>query len=71
MVYGEKTLSGSYYGSVRPNTDFGILADLAMERHNLFADRPLDDFVAFARHVVNAINRATEGIAPERIRQSR
>ncbi|HRD78377.1 MAG TPA: Zn-dependent alcohol dehydrogenase [Hyphomicrobiaceae bacterium] len=32
MVYGEKTLSGTYYGSVRPNVDFGILADLAMER---------------------------------------
>ena len=32
MVYGEKTLSGSYYGSVRPAVDFGILADLSMEK---------------------------------------
>jgi S-(hydroxymethyl)glutathione dehydrogenase/alcohol dehydrogenase len=32
MVYGEKTLSGTYYGSVRPNVDFGVLADLAMEK---------------------------------------
>ncbi len=42
--------------------------DLAMERHNLFADRPLEDFIAFARHVVSAINRSTAGLAPERIR---
>lgn len=32
MVYGEKTLSGTYYGSVRPAVDFGILADLTMEK---------------------------------------
>lgn len=32
MVYGEKTLSGTYYGSVRPAVDFGILADLSMEK---------------------------------------
>jgi len=32
MVYGEKTLSGSYYGSVRPSVDFGMLADLSMEK---------------------------------------
>ena len=32
MVYGEKTLSGTYYGSVRPSVDFGILADLTMEK---------------------------------------
>ncbi len=32
MVYTEKTLSGTYYGSVRPNVDFGILADMAMEK---------------------------------------
>ncbi|MEQ1611201.1 MAG: zinc-binding dehydrogenase, partial [Hyphomicrobiaceae bacterium] len=32
MVYGEKTLSGTYYGSVRPSVDFGILADLSMDK---------------------------------------
>ena len=42
--------------------------DLAMERHNLFAERPLDDFVAFADHVVAAINHAVEGLPRERIR---
>ena len=32
MVYGEKTLSGTYYGSIRPAIDFGVLADLAMDK---------------------------------------
>ena len=32
MVYSEKTISGTYYGSVRPSVDFGILADLDMEK---------------------------------------
>lgn len=42
--------------------------DLAMERHTLFAERPLDDFLAFARHVVTAMNRALEGLDRDRIR---
>ncbi len=32
MVYGEKTLTGSYYGSIRPRIDFANLADLAMDK---------------------------------------
>jgi len=32
MVYGEKKLTGSYYGSVSPNIDFGVLADLSMSK---------------------------------------
>jgi S-(hydroxymethyl)glutathione dehydrogenase / alcohol dehydrogenase len=32
MVYGEKIISGTYYGSVRPNIDFPILADLDLEK---------------------------------------
>jgi len=32
MVYQEKRLTGSYYGSIRPTVDFGVLADLAMEK---------------------------------------
>jgi S-(hydroxymethyl)glutathione dehydrogenase/alcohol dehydrogenase len=32
MVYGEKTVSGTYYGSIRPTVDFGVLADLSLER---------------------------------------
>ena len=32
MVYGEKTLTGTYYGSIRPAIDFGVLADLDMDK---------------------------------------
>jgi S-(hydroxymethyl)glutathione dehydrogenase/alcohol dehydrogenase len=32
MVYGEKTVSGTYYGSVVPSIDFPILADLDMAK---------------------------------------
>jgi 5-methyltetrahydropteroyltriglutamate--homocysteine methyltransferase len=42
--------------------------DLAMERHTLFADKPLADFLDFARLVVGAINRALEGAPKERVR---
>jgi 5-methyltetrahydropteroyltriglutamate--homocysteine methyltransferase len=42
--------------------------DLAMERHTLFADRPLEEFLDFARHVVTAMNRALEGMDRDRIR---
>jgi 5-methyltetrahydropteroyltriglutamate--homocysteine methyltransferase len=42
--------------------------DLAMERHTSFADRPLDDFLAFVDTNVAALNRALAGIAPERVR---
>jgi S-(hydroxymethyl)glutathione dehydrogenase / alcohol dehydrogenase len=31
IVYGEKVISGTYYGSVRPNIDFPMLADLDMD----------------------------------------
>lgn len=42
--------------------------DLALERHTLFQDKPLEDFLAFVRVVVAAINRALEGIPPEQVR---
>jgi S-(hydroxymethyl)glutathione dehydrogenase/alcohol dehydrogenase len=32
IVFGEKTISGTYYGSVRPDIDFPILAALAMDK---------------------------------------
>ncbi|HTV45586.1 MAG TPA: Zn-dependent alcohol dehydrogenase [Stellaceae bacterium] len=32
LVYGEKVISGTYYGSVRPNIDFPMLADLDMDK---------------------------------------
>jgi 5-methyltetrahydropteroyltriglutamate--homocysteine methyltransferase len=42
--------------------------DLAMERHTLFADRPLGEFLAFVAHVVDATNRALVNIPRERVR---
>jgi 5-methyltetrahydropteroyltriglutamate--homocysteine methyltransferase len=42
--------------------------DLAMERHTLFADRPLADFLAFVDVVVATINRAIADVPRERVR---
>jgi 5-methyltetrahydropteroyltriglutamate--homocysteine methyltransferase len=42
--------------------------DLARERHNTYQDRPLDDFLAFGNHVIDAINRALRNIPRERVR---
>ncbi len=42
--------------------------DLALERHTLFQDRPLADFLAFVRLVVTAINQALSGISREQVR---
>jgi 5-methyltetrahydropteroyltriglutamate--homocysteine methyltransferase len=42
--------------------------DLALERHTLFQDKPLSEFLAFIRLVVAAINRALEGIPSEQVR---
>ena len=32
IVYGEKKITGTYYGSIRPTVDFGVLADLDMAK---------------------------------------
>lgn len=42
--------------------------DLALERHTMFADRPLSDFLAWVELVVDAINGALEGIDPQDVR---
>jgi 5-methyltetrahydropteroyltriglutamate--homocysteine methyltransferase len=42
--------------------------DLAMERHNLFADRPIADFLDWVALVVDAINGALDGIDPAQVR---
>jgi 5-methyltetrahydropteroyltriglutamate--homocysteine methyltransferase len=42
--------------------------DLAMERHTLFADRPLADFLAFVDLVVGALDHALAGVPPDRVR---
>ncbi len=42
--------------------------DLAMERHASYADRSLDDFKAYVRRNIAAINRAIEGLPRDRVR---
>ena len=42
--------------------------DLALERHTLFAERPLADFLAWVELVIGAINGALRGIDPGRVR---
>jgi 5-methyltetrahydropteroyltriglutamate--homocysteine methyltransferase len=53
--------------------DLGLLLqidapDLALERHQLFGDRPLKEFMEWTEEVVAAINAALEGIDPSRVR---
>lgn len=62
-------LATEYHGIV----DRGLLLqidapDLAMERHNLFADRPLGAFLDWVSLVVDAINGALAGIDPAQVR---
>ncbi len=42
--------------------------DLALERHQLFADRPLTEFIDWAELAVDALNGALVGIDPDRVR---
>jgi 5-methyltetrahydropteroyltriglutamate--homocysteine methyltransferase len=42
--------------------------DLALERHTLFADQPLDDFLDWVELVISAINEALTGIDPSNVR---
>jgi 5-methyltetrahydropteroyltriglutamate--homocysteine methyltransferase len=42
--------------------------DLALERHTLFQDKPLAEFLGFARVVVAAVNRVLHGIPKEQVR---
>jgi len=62
-------LSTEYHAIV----DRGLLLqidapDLALERHTLFADRPLSEFLTWVELVVDAINGALEGIDPDAVR---
>ena len=42
--------------------------DLALERHTLFADRPLDEFLDWVELVIERINDALDGIDPSAVR---
>jgi 5-methyltetrahydropteroyltriglutamate--homocysteine methyltransferase len=62
-------LSTEYHAIV----DRGLLLqidapDLALERHALFADRPLSEFLEWVDLVIDAINDALAGIDPARVR---
>lgn len=57
----------------RAITERGLLLqidapDLAMERHTLFADRPLGEFLEWVELVIDNINAALEGIDPTDVR---
>ncbi len=61
---------GSEYHAI---VDRGLLLqidapDLALERHTLFADRPLTEFLDWVSLVVDAINGALAGVDPGRVR---
>jgi 5-methyltetrahydropteroyltriglutamate--homocysteine methyltransferase len=42
--------------------------DLAMERHTLFHGKPLSEFLAFVRVVIDALNDSLARVPPERVR---
>jgi 5-methyltetrahydropteroyltriglutamate--homocysteine methyltransferase len=57
----------------RAIVDCGLLLqidapDLALERHTLFAERPLGEFLEWVELVVDAINSALDGIDPGSVR---
>jgi len=57
----------------RAIADHGLLLqidapDLALERHTLFADRPLAEFTDWVELVIAAINTSLAGIDPARVR---
>jgi 5-methyltetrahydropteroyltriglutamate--homocysteine methyltransferase len=62
-------LAAEYRGIVERGLLLQIDApDLALERHTLFAARPLNEFLDWVTLVVDAINGALEGIDPARVR---
>jgi 5-methyltetrahydropteroyltriglutamate--homocysteine methyltransferase len=62
-------LAAEYRGIVERGLLLQIDApDLALERHTLFAERPLHEFLDWVTLVVDAINGALEGIDPARVR---
>jgi 5-methyltetrahydropteroyltriglutamate--homocysteine methyltransferase len=66
-------VAGALRSEYQAIVDRGLLLqidapDLALERHTLFAQRPLADFVGWVELVVGAINGALSGIDPSRVR---
>ncbi len=64
-----EALAGEYRAIVARGFVLQVDApDLALERHTLFQDKSLPEFLDFVRVVVRAINGALDGIPPERVR---
>jgi 5-methyltetrahydropteroyltriglutamate--homocysteine methyltransferase len=68
-----RAVAGALATEYRGIVDRGLLLqidapDLAMERHNLFADRPVGEFLDWVALVVDAINGALAGIDPAQVR---
>jgi len=64
-----QALRSEYHAIVEAGLVLQIDApDLALERHTLFAGRPLGDFLGWVELVVGAINGALSGIDPGRVR---
>jgi 5-methyltetrahydropteroyltriglutamate--homocysteine methyltransferase len=42
--------------------------DLAMEQHTYFAERPVEEFLGFANHVIQAINGALQNVPLDQVR---
>jgi 5-methyltetrahydropteroyltriglutamate--homocysteine methyltransferase len=62
-------LSTEYHAIVERGLLLQIDApDLALERHTLFADRPLGEFLEWVELVIDAINSALAGIDPADVR---
>jgi 5-methyltetrahydropteroyltriglutamate--homocysteine methyltransferase len=66
-------VAGAMRTEYRGIVDRGLLLqidapDLALERHTLFADRPLSEFLAWVELVIGAINSALDGIDPANVR---
>ena len=60
MVYGEKVISGTYYGSVRPNIDFPILGSSNVD-HSRDGDAPVQvaaDGVVLGRRPINTSRKS-------------
>lgn len=68
-----RAVAGALRTEYRAIVDRGLLLqidapDLALERHTLFAERPLTEFLSWVELVVDAINTALEGIDPGAVR---
>ena len=68
-----RAVAGAMATEYRAIVERGLLLqidapDLALERHTLFADRPLADFLGWVELVVDSINDALTGIDPGQVR---